>query len=102
MPQVQGQCTLPHLHSLLTYLGCVRSVVYWRLQAAPQSSLRITASQKLPDLPRKLVHFRLVDLGLWGMQSRGVEVDAGVFVQGVDVDGAPCVTERRARMLLDN
>lgn len=86
----------------MTYLGGICSIVDRCIQASPQGAFRVASPQKLPNLTRKLSHFRLVDLGLWGVEGRGVEVDAGVLVQGVDVDGAPGIAKCRAGVLLDD
>lgn len=86
----------------LTYLGSISAVVDRRLETSPQSTLSVASSEKLPDLSSKLPHLTLVDLGLRGVECRGVEVDARVLVKGVDVDGAPGVAQRSAGVLLDD
>lgn len=90
------------LYPPLSYLGCIGPVVYWRLQAPAESSLGVAAAQQLPDLARQSAHVGFGNLGLRGVQGRGVKVEARVLGQGVNVDCAPGIAERGARVLLDD
>ena len=85
----------PHLRS-------VRSIVNGRLETTSQCALGIAAPQQLPDLSRDPLDIGLGDLRLWRVQGGGIEVDARVLGQGVDVDGAPVVAERGVGMLLND
>lgn len=83
-------------------LCTIVAVVDGGLQAPSQGTLGIASSQELPDLASKLSHLGLGDLGLRGVEGRGVEVEAGVFGQGIDVDRAPGIAQRGAGVLLDD
>lgn len=85
-----------------TYLGGIRAIVYRHVEASPQSTLRVAASQELPNLAGELADFSFADLGLRGLKGRCVEVDAGVLGELVNVYGAPGVAERGVGVLLDD
>ena len=84
------------------YLGGICSIVHRRVQAATQGPFGVAAAEQLPDLTSELADFGLADLGLWRVQRGSVEVDAGVLVEGINVDCAPGVAQRGASVLLDD
>jgi hypothetical protein len=83
-----------------TYLGQVIAVVDGTLQTPAQRALRVAAAEQLPDLGGELPRLGLGRLGQRRVEGRGVEVDARVRVEGVDVDPAPGVRQRGRRVLL--
>ena len=84
------------------YLCSIRPIVHGHVEATPQRTLGVAAPEQLPDLAGELANLGLADLGLRGVERRGVEVDARVLGEGVDVDGAPGVAQRGAGVLLDD
>lgn len=77
-------------------------MVHGHIKAAPQCALGVASPEQLPDLAGELSDLGLADLRLRGAEGGGVEVDARVLGEGIDVDGAPGIAQRGASVLLDD